>query len=28
MAMDEMTAGKDVSVKESRSMGCQIKRKE
>jgi hypothetical protein len=26
--MDEMTAGKDVSVKESRSMGCQIKRKE
>jgi len=28
MAMDEMTSGKDVSVKESRSMGCQIKRKE
>ena len=28
MAMDEMTAGKEVSVKESRSMGCQIKRKE
>jgi len=28
MAMDEMTVGKDVSVKESRSMGCQIKRKE
>jgi hypothetical protein len=27
VAMDEMTAGKDVSVKESRSMGCQIKRK-
>jgi len=26
-AMDEITAGKDVSVKESRSMGCQIKRK-
>jgi hypothetical protein len=28
MAMDEMWAGKDVSVKESRSMGCQIKRKD
>ena len=28
MAIDEMTAGKDVAVKESRSMGCQIKRKE
>jgi hypothetical protein len=28
MAMDEMTAGKDVAIKESRSMGCQIKRKE
>jgi len=28
MAMDEMTSGKEVSVKESRSMGCQIKRKE
>lgn len=28
MAIDEMTAGKDISVKESRSMGCQIKRKE
>ena len=28
MAMDEMTAGKDVAVKESRSMGCQIRRKE
>lgn len=28
MAMDEMAVGKDVSVKESRSMGCQIKRKE
>ena len=28
VAMDEMTVGKDVSVKESRSMGCQIKRKE
>jgi thioredoxin-related protein len=28
MAMDEMLAGKDVAVKESRSMGCQIKRKE
>ena len=27
MAMDEIVAGKDVSVKESRSMGCQIKRK-
>jgi thioredoxin-related protein len=27
-AMDEIVAGKDVSVKESRSMGCQIKRKE
>lgn len=27
-AIDEMLAGKDVSVKESRSMGCQIKRKE
>ena len=27
MAVDEMTAGKDVSVKESKSMGCQIKRK-
>ncbi len=27
MAIDEMTSGKDVSVKESRSMGCQIKRK-
>src|SRR6187455_1457472 len=28
VAMDEMISGKDVSVKESRSMGCQIKRKE
>lgn len=28
MAIDEMTAGKDIAVKESRSMGCQIKRKE
>jgi thioredoxin-related protein len=28
VAMEEMIAGKDVSVKESRSMGCQIKRKE
>jgi hypothetical protein len=28
VAMDEMIAGKDVSVKESRSMGCQIRRKE
>ena len=28
MAIDEMLAAKDVSVKESRSMGCQIKRKE
>ena len=28
MAMDEMTAGKDIAIKESRSMGCQIKRKE
>lgn len=27
-AMDEMLAGKDVSVKESRSQGCSIKRKE
>lgn len=27
MAMDEIVSGKDVSVKESRSMGCQIKRK-
>ncbi len=27
-AMDEMVAGKDIAVKESRSMGCQIKRKE
>jgi thioredoxin-related protein len=27
MAIDEVVAGKDVSVKESRSMGCQIKRK-
>ena len=27
MAIDETVAGKDVSVKESRSMGCQIKRK-
>lgn len=27
MAIDEAVAGKDVSVKESRSMGCQIKRK-
>lgn len=27
MAIDEIVAGKDVSVKESRSMGCQIKRK-
>jgi thioredoxin-related protein len=26
-AIDEMLAGKDISVKESRSMGCQIKRK-
>lgn len=26
-AIDEVVAGKDVSVKESRSMGCQIKRK-
>jgi thioredoxin-related protein len=26
-AIDEIVAGKDVSVKESRSMGCQIKRK-
>ncbi len=28
MAIDETTIGKDVSVKETRSMGCQIKRKE
>lgn len=27
MAIDEIVGGKDVSVKESRSMGCQIKRK-
>ena len=27
-AIDEIASGKDVSVKESRSMGCQIKRKE
>lgn len=27
-AMDEMLAGKDISVKESRSMGCAIKRLE
>ena len=27
VAIDEIVAGKDVSVKESRSMGCQIKRK-
>ena len=27
MAIDEILSGKDVSVKESRSMGCQIKRK-
>ncbi len=26
-AIDEVIAGKDVSVKESRSMGCQIKRR-
>lgn len=26
-AIDEIVSGKDVSVKESRSMGCQIKRK-
>jgi thioredoxin-related protein len=26
-AIDEVVGGKDVSVKESRSMGCQIKRK-
>jgi len=26
-AIDEVVSGKDVSVKESRSMGCQIKRK-
>jgi hypothetical protein len=26
VAMDEMNAGKDVSVKESRSLGCTIKR--
>jgi len=28
MAVDEIVSGKDVSLKESRSMGCQIKRKE
>src|SRR5689334_17644332 len=28
IAIDEIVAGKDVSQKESRSMGCQIKRKE
>lgn len=28
VAIDEIVSGKDVSVKESRSMGCQIKRKE
>jgi hypothetical protein len=28
MAMDEMISGKDIAVKESRSMGCQIRRKE
>src|SRR5688572_25442054 len=27
MAIDEIVTGKDVSVKESKSMGCQIKRK-
>lgn len=27
IAIDEMTAGKEVTQKESRSMGCQIKRK-
>lgn len=27
VAMDEMIGGKDVSMKESRSMGCSIKRK-
>ena len=27
MAVDEIVSGKDVSLKESRSMGCQIKRK-
>lgn len=27
VAIDEIVAGKDVSLKESRSMGCQIKRK-
>jgi hypothetical protein len=27
VAVDEMVAGKDVSVKESRSVGCTIKRK-
>lgn len=27
VAIDEIVGGKDVSVKESRSMGCQIKRK-
>ena len=28
LAMDEMLGGKEIAVKESRSMGCQIKRKE
>lgn len=28
VAIDEMLAGKDITQKESRSMGCQIKRKE
>jgi thioredoxin-related protein len=28
VAIDEVVGGKDVSTKESRSMGCQIKRKE
>jgi len=27
-AIDEMLAGKDISIKESRSMGCSIQRKE
>lgn len=27
IAIDELTAGKDISVKESRSVGCTIKRK-
>jgi hypothetical protein len=28
IAIDEMLAGKDVSMKETRSVGCSIKRKD